>query len=532
MHRQTRAPFQVLLCGAIAALAFTVVLTAGDDAAASDDTLNIGIPADIESMDPHLSGGLSMRLWSNIYETLLSRGPEGDLEPRLAVSWERLDDSRIQFKLREGVSFTTGTPVNAETVAKAFSSKNDPASPHTHVSFSRWIKNVEAVDDYTIVIETDGPFPPALFYLASTLTGAIWDVDARTEWGDLRTQSAGSGPYVLDEIRPGEFVQLRRNPDYWGGAAETEFLRFSVIPEETTRILALQRGEIDLTLDLGPAALGQLEGAEGIEVDTYRAFRLNTLEFNLLDPLIRENIELRQAIMLAIDTKGIADSIIGVMGDPADSVVLDVSWGHISVPGNLEYDPEKAAAILEDAGWTLASDGVRERDGDRLELTLVTDFTRDYRNREVAQAIQAFLREVGIDIELRLLERGPFIDTVVQSGEGYQMNIQGWGSPTNEASWWIYTRFHSDNQDIGSWGTPRTRMDWLDEKIDAARFELDEATSLPLWQELQQVIHDEALMVPLYFSNKIEAVSGPVNGFVSHSDEWYGYRYVDAVVAD
>ena len=511
-------------------LASSLAYTPNADAAG--DTLRIGIPSDIESMDPHLSGGLSMRVWSNVYETLLSRGPDGTLEPRLATSWDQVDDTHIRFQLREGVAFTNGTPVNAQTVANVFNAKNDSASPHTHVSFSRWIKNVEPVDDHTIVLETDGPFPPTLFYLASTLPAAVWDVQAREEWGDLRTRSAGSGPYIVDEIRPGEFVQLRRNPDYWGGAPATEHLRFVVIPEESTRILALRRGEIDLTLDLGPAALSQLEGADDVKVNTYRAFRLNTLEYNFQNPLIRDNVELRRAIMLAIDTKAIADNIIGVMGDPADSVVLDVSWGYTSVPGFLDYDPERAAQILEQAGWALGADGVRARDGERLDLVLVTDFTRDYRNREVAQAVQAFLREVGINVELQLLERGPFIDTVVQRGEGYHLNIQGWGSPTNEASWWIYTRLHSDNQDLGAWGTSRTRMDRLDEMIDQARFELDEGKSLPLWHALQRMIHEEALMIPLYFSNKIEAVRTDVDGFLSHSDEWYGYRYLRTTVAD
>ncbi|HKZ75984.1 MAG TPA: ABC transporter substrate-binding protein, partial [Actinomycetota bacterium] len=494
------------------------------------DTLVIAIPTDIESMDPHLSGGLSMRVWANVYETLLSRGPKDQLEPRLAESWKQVDPTHYQFKIRKGVKFTGGSVVNAATVAGILLEKNDPKSPHTHVSFTKWIKSARADDEYTLTIETNGPFPAALFYLANPMPGALYDMKARKEWGNLKTRSSGTGPYVLDKIEPGQYVQLKRNPDYWGPKPKTEYLRFRVIPEEATRVLALKRGEVDMVLDLGPDALTQVRDDPNIETKVYRIYRVNTLEYNFLQPLVKDNPAVREAIRLAIDRRSIAKNLIGVKGDPADSVVLDVSWGYTAVPECLEYDPQRARQVLDSAGWKLGPDGIRAKDGQKLNLVFVTDFTRDYRNREVAQAIQGYVREVGIGAELKLLERGPFIDTVVQKGAGYHLNIQGWGSPTNEASWWIYTRFHSENQALGAWGTPRTRMPDLDEAIDRARKETNEAKSVPLWHELQRRICKESLMVPLYFANGIQAVRKNVQGFVSHSDEWYGYRYVNATV--
>jgi peptide/nickel transport system substrate-binding protein len=500
------------------------------EALAAKDTLVIGIYADIENMDPHLAGGLSMRLWANIYETLVSRGPDDKLEPRLATSWRQLDPTHYEFTIRKGVKFTTGRPVNAQVIAHILTEKENPDSPHHHSSFTKWIKSVKATGDYTMVLETDGPFPAALLYLANTMPGAIYDIETRKEWGDLKTRSAGTGAFILDKVVPGQYIQLRRNPDYWGGPSKFKYLRFRPIPEEVTRALALKRGEIDICLDLGPDSLAQLKNDPNVETKVYRIYRLNAMEYNFLNPLIKENESVRDAIRLAIDTKAIADNIIGVKGDPADSICLDSAWGYTSVPCYLEYDPEKAKRILDEDGWKVGPDGIRAKGDQKLELVFVTDFTRDYRNREVAQAIQAYLQAIGIPMDLRLVERGPFIDTVVQSGKGYHLNIMGWGSPTNEATWWIYTRLHSDNQAIGAWGTPRTRLKWLDEMIDKARVETDESKAFPLWHDLQRVICEKSLILPLYFNNGIQGLRKNVKGFVTHSDAWYGYRYQNVTV--
>jgi peptide/nickel transport system substrate-binding protein len=249
-----------------------------------------------------------------------------------------------------------------------------------------------------------------------------------------------------------------------------------------------------------------------------------------LRPLIANNLAVRKAIMLGIDKKAIVEHIIGAMGDPADSIVLDVSDGYTSVPGFLKFDPEAAKAILDEAGWKMGGDGVRTKDGQRLELVFVTDTTRDYRNREVAQAVQSYLQQIGIAVTLKLLERGPFVDMVIQKGEGYDLAIQGWGSPTNEASWWIYTRLHSSNQGLGAWGTTRNRSPKLDAMIDAARVELDPGAAKQKWAQIQRTIYDEAIMIPLYFANRITAVRKNVKGYKPHPDEWYGYSFVNVEV--
>lgn len=494
-------------------------------ASTSKDEIVVSVPGGIQSMDPHLAGGLSMRIWTNVYEGLLSSEADGTLKPRLAESWEQVDDTHYRFKIREGVNFSTGNPADAVAIAECLNVKNDKSAPHIHAAFTSWLTKATAEDEHTLLIETDGPFPLIYRYLATSLCGAIYDPAARAAQGDLGQVSAGTGAWVLDEIRAGQFVRLKRNENYWGDKAQSQFLTFRVVPEELTRVLAVKRGDADIVLDFGVDSLDELQSDENLDVTVGRILRITTCEFNFLDPLIRDNKEVREAAMLAIDTAGIAENVLRAGATTADSVVLDSSWGYKSVPGFVEQDLDAANALLEGAGWVRGSDGVRAKDGVPLRVKIVVDVTRDAKHTEVIQLLKAYLDQVGFGADLLLLERGPFTEMVTQKGEGYHLALKGWGVPTNDASWAIYPRFHSANQGLGSYGTTRNRMPALDELIDAARFESDEAKAEELWGTVQDAIYEEKINIPIYYHNGITVTRKTVDGFVNHPDEWYGYRY-------
>lgn len=494
-------------------------------ASTAKEEIVVGVPSGVQSMDPHLAGGLSMRIWANAYEGLLSSEADGTLKPRLAESWEQVSETSYRFKIREGVKFSTGNAANAVAIAECLNVKNDKSAPHIHAAFTNWLKDAKAEDDQTLLIETNGPFPLIYRYLATSMCGAIYDPAERKTRGDLGQASAGTGPWVLDEVRTGQFVRLKRNDEYWGEKAKCKFLTFKIVPEELTRVLAIKRGDADVVMDFGVDSLTELQSDENLNVAIGRILRITTLEFNFLDPLIRDNKEVREAVMLAIDTAGISESIVGATATTADSVVLDTSWGYKSVPGFVKYDLDAANAVLDNAGWARGADGLRSKDGVSLQIKAVVDVTRDAKHTEVVQLLKAFLDQAGFGVELLLLERGPFTDMVTQKGEGYHLALKGWGVPTNDASWAIYPRFHSANQGLGSYGTTRNRTPALDAMIDAARFEADEAKAVELWGKVQDAIYDERINVPVYYHNGIEATRKSVGGFVRHPDEWYGYRY-------
>jgi len=492
-------------------------------AANQDGELVVALSEGPDNLDPQYSGGPSMRIWTNIYEALLVKDADGNLKPALAESWETIDNKHWRFNIRKGVKFHSGRDLNAKAVKDSFDRYNNPDDPHFNYSVTNWIKDVKVIDDYTIIIESFVPFSPALDWLSTTQSCVVVDVEAVKEYGDLRENPVGTGPFELDKWEVGRFVRLRRNENYWGQKPDIKYLTFEIIPEESTRMVAFLAGDVDLVWDVTDNFLPKLKSDPTVDITSIDSLRINTLELNFLKPIIKNNPSLRKAISLAIDTDTIVKQIIGMRGSTADSVVLDVSHGYF--PQNfIEYDPKKAVELLNKAGWIKGSDGYLQRDGKRLELDFVVNWERDYRNREVAEAIQGYLEEIGIKINLQLVQYATYVDIVISKGE-QDMDIMGWGVPTNEFYWAVKARFHSNTQALGDWGTTRNMDPKLDEMIDSGLSAKTEEELSQIFKDVQLYIYENTICIPLYYVKNVSAKRNYVKGITFHPNVWHPYIY-------
>jgi peptide/nickel transport system substrate-binding protein len=490
----------------------------------SGGTLIIAMEADIENLDPLYSGGPSMRVWCNMYEPLIGKDKKGNLIPLLADKWERVDATHWKFHIREGVKFHSGNPCDAKAVEASYERMHNPQKPHNHYAFSKWIKSVKALDKNWILMETAYPFSGTLDYLTSSMCAVICDAKQVEKYGDLMKYPSGTGPFVFDKWELGQYVQLKRNENYWGGKPYIEYLKFRFMPEDATRVMALRRGEVDIVFKTSVAMVNDIRKDPNVTVYKYPYLRVNAMEFNLSKPIVNNNPEVRKAITYAIDTKSITKDMIGEIGRVADSIVLDISPGHVSA-GFPVYNPEKAKEILAMSGWKdVDNDGVLERGNEKLEFEFYTDYTRDYRNREVAQAIQDYLKKIGVKINLNIVMRGPYVDIVVNK-LAHDLCIMGWQVPTNEPDWAIYTRFHSDFQKPGGWGTPCTRRADIDYVLFRARTTTDPQERLQLFGFMQQMLFTENLILPLYYVNELSSVRKRVQNFMEHPEEMFSQRY-------
>jgi peptide/nickel transport system substrate-binding protein len=296
------------------------------------------------------------------------------------------------------------------------------------------------------------------------------------------------------------------------------------MPEEATRIMALKKGEVDIIFKTSVPMLDDLRKDPNVVVHKYPYLRVNAMEFNLSKPIINNHPEVRKAITYAIDTKAITKDIIGEIGQVADSIVLGISPGHISA-GFPVYDPAKSKEILAMSGWKDGdNDGVLEKGNEKLELEFITDYTRDYRNREVAQAIQAYLKKIGVKINLQIVMRGPYTDLVVNK-LSHDLCIMGWQVPTNDPDWAMYTRFHSDFQNPGGWGTPCTRRADIDYVLYRARTTTDPKEMDQLFGFMQRMTFDQNLILPIYYVNELTSVRKRVQSFMKHPEEMFSQRY-------
>jgi peptide/nickel transport system substrate-binding protein len=298
----------------------------------------------------------------------VSHGEPANPVPGLAESWEISEDGlEYTFTLRSGINFTTGRPVNAEAVkasldrALAVIEAQDLSGRYAWVEY---YDSVEVIDDMTVRITLNTPYAPLLATLASN-EFKIVDAEeamAHEEDGDLGHKwmienSAGSGPFMMEEFVPEQRVTLRRNPDYWGGAdgvyPSVERLIFAHVPENSTRELQVGRGELDVALQLPPVSVRSLQDDPNVNVELLPTLMACNFLVDLrAGPLPEAHPALLQALRHGLNYEGLLDVVAGGIGEIHQSLILPNMLGHEDEIAHMyEYDPEGAKQLMADAGY-------------------------------------------------------------------------------------------------------------------------------------------------------------------------------------
>ena len=340
-----------------------------------------------------------------VYENLVDFD-NGEIVPGLAESWEYNDDqTELTFHLRQGVTFHNGEPFNAEAVKTKLEHKQSNPSFYSLKGITD-IQEIEVVDEYTITLHYDHPF-------YAYLQDFCWpDVNPMSapEYiipGDFQTISgvAGTGPYIYDEYVAGEYTRFVRNEDYWGETPYWDEIIVKYIPDSTSRLQALQTGEIDmiygstlLTYEEYDQALA-MDGIDGqmAEKDT----RVQVITTNATSPYLSD-IRVRQAIAYAIDKEEMSVAISNGYEPPADiPATRDTPYADVELETTYDYDPDMANQLLDEAGWLMnESTGIREKDGEPLSLLLTLETGSTSVSMPTAEVIKSQLAEVGIDITI------------------------------------------------------------------------------------------------------------------------------------
>jgi peptide/nickel transport system substrate-binding protein len=334
-----------------------------------------------------------------LYDQLVRFDENLQIQPELAKSWEVSDDGLTwTLHLRDDVKFHDGTPFNAEAVKFHVERLQDPDWASPNASLWDHIVSVEVADDYTVKLSTAEPFGPMLFYMAHG-SGGIASPAAVDEWGkDFVEHPVGSGPYELESFTPGVEVVLIRNEDHWGDRPPLDKITVKQVPEAGARVAMLETGEAHIIAEVPPEDVERLNADPNIDVVQQTGLRAFFIAFNFDIPALQD-VKVRQALNYAVDTDTIVDAIFLGLADPLDSPAPSAMPGHVSA-GQYEYDPDKASALLADAGWTdTDGDGIVDKDGEPLKLTIL--FSNAYpKEQEVIEAVQQYMKDVGVDLEL------------------------------------------------------------------------------------------------------------------------------------
>lgn len=357
---------------------------------------------------------------ANIYETLIRVTPEYELEPMLAEDWEFIEPNTWRFHLRDDVTFHNGEPMDAEAVKEGLF---DRVAADEGGTIRAGEDSVEIVDEHTLDFtptEENMRVPEQIVHPNTSVVAPGTMPDGE--------EMVGTGPFRFVEYRSGENISVERNPDYWGDEPALESITFRFFPESSSRMRALEAGEVDLALEVPREDVEGLEAA-GLEIATsevgaYRALFANIHGDEPHDLLAEE--EVRHAVARAIDREAIVEEVLEGHATTDQTLVPPHLLGeHADEIEGFEYDPEEAVELLEDAGWEEGDDGVRERDGRRLIFTLESGFGGAEVHRPVPTILESQLGEVGIELDVNEHPDSAAYQEVIETGEGDLFLEQG-----------------------------------------------------------------------------------------------------------
>ncbi len=488
---------KTLFHGAACALSLLALLSCASRP--DPNTLVMIIESSPANLDPRVGiDGQSERIDSLIFDDLLDRDDHFNVVPGLAESWEIPGPLTYVFHLRHGVRFHDGRPLNSKDVKWTFDSLLQRKIISTKVGAYRFVDRVDAPDDDTVVFHLKEPFAALLWNLSGGAIGIV----PYGSGNEITRHPLGTGPfrYVSGELD--KEVILERNPDYWGEKPHIARVRFTVVPDVTTRALELRKGSADispsnsLTSDMVLA----LRREPSLEVMRAPGTVLAYLAFNLRDPVLK-NVEVRRALACAIDRRPLIQYLWRDFARPANSVLPPESWAYYDAAPPV-YDPEKARQILDAAGY-------RPTNGVRFHLTMKT--STEESSRLMAAVFQQQLGRVGIALDIRSFESATFLADVAH-GE-FQMYSLRWIGGNQDPDIFDLV-FHSarvppQGANRGFYINPR-----VDSLIDQGRRELDPEKRKKTYAELQQILAGDLPYINLWYFDNVLVHSKRVQNIV------------------
>ncbi|AVQ16837.1 ABC transporter, substrate-binding protein, family 5 [Fusobacterium gonidiaformans 3-1-5R] len=492
--RKKHGIIMALLC----MLMFVLTACGGGDKAATapaeKDTLIVADGASPKTLDPRATNdNVSARVMVQIYDTLVEQDENTQIQPGLAESWEQADDVTTIFHLRKGVKFHNGEELKASDVK--FSLDAMKASPQTSEIIEP-LKEVVVLDDYTVKVVTEFPFAPILNHLAHP-TASIVNEKAVKEAGESYGQHpVGTGPFKFVDWQSGDRVTLEANEEYYKGASPIKHLIFKNVVEITNRTIGLETGEIDIAYDI--EGLDKLKIAEDPKLNLVEDLDLSMvyLGFNLKKAPF-DNIKVRQAIAYAIDQQPIIDTAFQGAAFPANSIIGPKIFAHSDKGIKYQQNLEKAKALLAEAGY---------RDGFKTEIWINDNPTR----RDIAVILQDQLKQVGIDVEVKTLEWGAYLDGTARGD--HQMFILGWGTVTADPDYGINNLVSTKT--VGAAGNRSFYSNpKVDELLQKGRSTIDPEARKAIYEEIQVILQEDLPMYYIVYPKKTVGMQKYIEGF-------------------
>jgi peptide/nickel transport system substrate-binding protein len=465
-------------------------------------TLRVAWEADVPGLDPHLSPGIqAWHVQGSLFNSLLTIDAQLNYVPDLAESWDILEDGKVYvFHLRKGVKFHDGTDFDAEAVRWNYQRIMDPEEKAFDTPFYSVVESVEALDSHTVKFTLKHPSVTLLSVMAANRTGFLQMSPASyKQWGkeNVRLHPVGTGPFKLARWDQNQIIVLEKNPHYFKpGLPYLDRVELRIIKEGVTRVTALRAGEVDFANAVPREQVERLAKDPQIRVLRGRETQRITLAFNQ-KKLPFQDVRVRQAVLgYGIDRHTITKTALLGQAQPLWSFVASGSWDHIDFGEQFSYNPEKARALLKEAGYN---------EKNPLRYTIMTH-AAEAALPTIATIMKTQLAKIGVEVTIEVIDRPIFLRRLVTDRDWDQMlNFSGAALDTYSITRLIDTRAgnnttnHDDKQ--------------VDALIDRVKQAATEEEYIRAGQDLQRYMAEQMLYPGVTTLPFIQAARVYVKGY-------------------
>jgi len=465
---------------------------------------------DALTMDTHFAlDAPTFTILDHMVESLLELTPKGEIVPRLAEKWEISPDAtEFTLKLRKGIKFHDGAPFNAEAVKVTFDRLLDPKVAIRYRFLVAPISTITVVDEHTVKMKTKMPFAALVSNLTHQATGIQSPESLKASWDKAVTKPVGTGAFLFKEWVPGNKFVMARNDNYWGKKALLEEVTWRVIPDDASRVVALETGEVHASVRIPPFDIPRLKANPKLAVMDAASVRTIYLGFNALKEPFNDK-RVRQAINYAVNKEAIVKHVLGGVGRVSDAAISPGIFGYAPIK-TYEYNIEKAKALLAEAGFPKG-----------FETTLHPAVGRYYMDASVCTAVAADLLKVGIKADIKMMEWGTYLPSILREKDQVEHKIYmlGWGCVTGDADYGLYTLFHSKQWPKVGMNASFYGNEKLDQLLDAARSTANPEERKKFYKEALTLINEEAPWLFLHSEVQMVGVRANVKGIIVHPTE-------------
>jgi ABC-type dipeptide transport system, periplasmic component len=446
-----------------------------------------------------------------VYNGLVKYDKDMNITGDLAESWKiSADGLIITFHLRKGVKWHDGRPFTAADVLYTYQVTIDPKTPTAYSGDFLKVKKAEILDDYTFRVTYDKPFAPALISWGSSILPRHLLAGKDITKSPLKRQPIGTGPYMFKEWVAGQKIVLISNPDYFEGRPYIDGYITRIIPDTATMFLELRAQGISY-MDLTPLQYTrQTENnlfQKNFNKYSYLGFKYTYLGYNLKNPLFTDK-RVRQAISYAINKEEIISGVLLGLGKPATGPYKPGTWAYNGNVKTYQYNPQRARELLHEAGWIDAnSDGILEKGGQPFVFEIITNQGNETRQK-CAEIIQRQLKEVGINVKIRILEWAAFVNDFINKRR-FDAVILGWTITLDPDAYDVWHSSKTAPEELNFMSYKNLEVDELLEK---GRGTFNQKERKKYYDRFQEILAEEQPYTFLYVPDELIIISNRFRG--------------------